>query len=92
MTEMTQDNNSVVIILRELSYEAKTKTPLGIKNLLNASFLIDRPPGGRVPGAGLPAGCQVTGKDEFQIRGAAAALQFRQPQAGAGEMPIGLTL
>jgi hypothetical protein len=30
-------------ILRELAYEAKVNNPVGIKNLLNASFLIDRP-------------------------------------------------
>jgi hypothetical protein len=33
----------VYAILRELSYEAKVNNPVGIKNLLNASFLIDRP-------------------------------------------------
>jgi hypothetical protein len=33
----------VYVILRELAYEAKVNRPLGITNLLNASFLIDRP-------------------------------------------------
>jgi hypothetical protein len=33
----------VYAILRELAYEAKVNNPVGIKNLLNASFLIDRP-------------------------------------------------
>jgi hypothetical protein len=33
----------VYAILRELSYEARVNNPVGIKNLLNASFLIDRP-------------------------------------------------
>jgi hypothetical protein len=32
----------VYAILQELSYEAKMNNPLGLKNLLNASFLIDK--------------------------------------------------
>jgi len=32
----------VYIILKELSYDAKVNDPMGVKNLLNASFLIER--------------------------------------------------
>ena len=39
----TRYAEQVYTILRELSYGAKVNNPHGIKNLLNASFLIDRP-------------------------------------------------
>jgi hypothetical protein len=59
----------VYTVLQELSYEAKMNNPVGLKNLLNASFLIEKSRESEFKGQVFKLDAKFQGKVNFKYVG-----------------------